>query len=131
MKMDTLFSIDTDSQQTDGMELLQIWRFYHRNEYGQIMEDIGHAGFSFPNAKKITDLEKNFLLLAKEQIVKEMKLSGKNGKISFWGTDSELTNYLEFIQKKIGISENIFFVNIRYTLLHKKEEHQHFADIYF
>lgn len=131
MKLDTLFSVGSDPQQTDGMDLLQTWRFYRLTDDGEITEDMETAGFSFPPTKKITELEQKFLMLVAKENATKKRLNGRTGKISFWGTDAQLINYLKAIYERGGIINHSFFVKMRYSLLRKEKEHQHFVDIYF
>lgn len=84
--LETLLHEDIKSQQTEGIESLEQWAFYHSEPNGTIVENDEVIGFSFADSTiNTTILQKQFIFAAKHNIVAQHRVTGYYSNIVFWG----------------------------------------------
>ncbi|MEE0435224.1 MAG: MerR family transcriptional regulator [Peptococcaceae bacterium] len=121
----TLFSLESDAPDTEGMALLSTWRLFDMTTLG-VVEDEAWTGISFASSAEMTVLEKGFQQLVEMGVAYVQRIPRGTQYHSFWGDDAALLAYLgEIAAPNARIS-----VRIRYTLLHADGCHEYFVDIF-
>nr|WP_231701385.1 hypothetical protein [Clostridium botulinum] len=128
----TLLHEDTKSQQTEGIESLEQWAFYHSESDGTIVENDEVIGFSFPDSTiNTTILQKQFMFAAEHNIVAQHHVTGYYANIMFWGVKKDLMEYLYKLCRHFDLHYSTLLVKYNFALLHKSMEHEYFVEIYF
>lgn len=128
----TLLQEDTKSQQTEGIESLEQWAFYHSESDGTIVENDEVIGFSFTNSMiNTTILQKQFIFAAEQNIVAQHHVKGFYANIMFWGSKIDLMEYLYKLCHHFSLHGSTLLVKYKFALLHKSMEHEYFVEIYF
>lgn len=128
----TLLHENTKSQQTEGIESLEQWAFYHNNSDGTIVENDEVIGFSFTdNTINTTILKKQFIFAAEHNIVAQHHVTGYYANIMFWGVKKDLIEYLYKLCLHFGLHGSTLLVKYKFALLHKSMDHEYFVEIYF
>jgi len=128
----TLLQEDAKSQQTEGIESLEQWAFYHSNLDGRIVENDEVIGFSFPSSTiNTTILQKQFMFAAEHNVVAQHHVTGHYANIMFWGIKKDLMEYLYKLCRHFGLHGSTLLVKYKFALLHKSMEHEYFVEIYF
>lgn len=124
IEAETLFSIESDPSENEGMEQLSTWRIFRRPSCGKVSEDETVVGFSFADSAAPTALEQGFYALAAAGRCEVKQFSGETFAQHFWGDDAALIDCLTARQ------EERFYVRTCYSLLHRDGGHKHFVDIF-
>lgn len=128
----TLLQEDAKSQQTEGIESLEQWAFYHSKLDGRIVENDEVIGFSFPSSTiNTTILQKQFMFAAEHNVVAQHHVTGHYANIMFWGIKKDLMEYLYKLCHHFGLHHSTLLVKYKFALLHKSMEHEYFVEIYF
>jgi hypothetical protein len=128
----TLLHEDTKSQQTEGIESLEQWAFYHSESDGTIVENDEVIGFSFSDSTiNTTILQKQFIFAAEHNIVAQHRVTGYYSNIMFWGVKKDLMEYLYKLCRHFDLYNSTLLVKYNFALLHKSMEHEYFVEIYF
>ncbi|NFD55253.1 MerR family transcriptional regulator [Clostridium botulinum] len=130
--LETLLQEDTKSQQTEGIESLEQWAFYHSEPNGTIVENDEVIGFSFADSTiNTTILQKQFMFAAEHNIVAQHRVTGYYSNIMFWGVKKDLMEYLYKLCRHFDLYNSTLLVKYNFALLHKSTEHEYFVEIYF
>lgn len=130
--MGTLLHEDTKSQQTEGIESLEQWAFYHRESDGTIAENDEVIGFPFSYSTiNTTILQKQFMFVAEHNIVAQHHVTGYYANIMFWGVKKDLMEYLYKLCRHFDLHNSTLLVKYNFALLHKSMKHEYFVEIYF
>lgn len=122
--VETLFAIESDPTELEGMEQLSTWRIFHRDAAGIVSEDEAVVGFSFANTVEPTALEQGFCALVASGQCAVKKLPPDFFAQRFWANDAALVDCLT------ARREALFYARTRYSLLRGDGRHEHFADIF-
>lgn len=122
--VETLFAIESDPTELEGMETLSTWRVFRRDAAGIVSEDEAVVGFSFANTAEPTALEQGFRALVASGQCAVKKLPPEFFAQRFWGNDAALIDCLT------ARREALFYVRTRYSLLRGDDRHEHFVDIF-
>nr|WP_261773796.1 MerR family transcriptional regulator [Clostridium botulinum] len=130
--LETLLQEDIKSQQTEGIESLEQWAFYHSEPNGTIVENDEVIGFSFADSTiNTTILQKQFIFTAEHNIVAQHRVTGYYSNIMFWGIKKDLMEYLYKLCRHFDLHNSTLLVKYNFALLHKSIEHEYFVEIYF
>lgn len=122
--VETLFSLEADAPDTEGMASLFTWRLFTRQEAG-VTENEEWAGFSFAPSAQPTALEQGFELLVAAGLAKLWTIPAGTTVTAFWGDDAALHCHLA----EQTTPSTLVFVRTRYSLIRADGRHQHFVDI--
>lgn len=120
----TLFALESDAPDTEGMATLSTWRLFEITVTGAVEND-EWVGFSFAPSAAPTELEQGFRELVTWRLAKEQHIPAGTPVHSFWGDDRALSAHL-----RTCAETGRCFVRVRYSLLHRSGEHEYFVDIF-
>lgn len=114
------------------IESFEQWFFYTVNAQGIVEDNPQYVGLSFASEwAKIEELTEWFEGEVQNERAIKLSLSGSYRKISFWGDQFALTEYLQELCSHFKLRNTALNIQFRFALLHKGKQHEYWADIYF
>jgi len=116
----------------DGIESIEQWITYNVNNTGELRADEQILGLSILNPSFTNNELRAYLdqMVGGGQVSKYC-LTGNYNHIDFWGSETDLLNYLKRICHKFKLKDTDLIVKFCFALLHHNMEHEYFVEIYF